>query len=297
MNSLISAASDLALPAWDGLPHNSSFVAVPGFAEPLQVAWDSTSLGALKTCPAYYKYTIVDGWTPRSVSVHLIFGLHYHAALERYDHARTQGHDHQSAHRLALRYALEATWDYDLGRPWDSEDKYKNRETLIRTVSWYLDRFEDDPLETVQLASGKPAVELSFRFETDYPSPAGHNYWLSGHLDRVANFQGNTYIVDRKTSKSTLTPEYFAKYSPDNQFSLYAFASKVVYGTPVQGLIVDAAQVAVTLSDFRRGFVDRSDAVLEEWYLDLGEYLAQAERYARTGYYPRNDKSCNNYGG
>ena len=63
-----------------------------------------------------------------------------------------------------------------------------NRLTLLRSVVWYLDQFEHDSLETVILQDGKPAVELSFRFLTNYQAPTGEPFLLCGHFDRVALF-------------------------------------------------------------------------------------------------------------
>lgn len=274
-------------------PSNSSFI--PG--TDIQFAVDSTSLGALKECSYKYYLSVVQGWTSRHTSVHLTFGLLYHSTCERYDHARAEGLTHEPALRRAIMWALRETWDSTLNRPWQSDDDNKNRATLLRTVIWYLDQFQNDPLETVILADGKPAVELSFRFETTYKTESGQPYLLCGHLDRVVNFQGHTYIADKKTSKSTINQSFFDKFSPDNQFTLYALASKIIYSAPVAGLIVDAAQVAVTFSRFQRGFVARSESVLDEWYTDLGWYLVQAQAYAKANYWPRNDKSCNSYGG
>jgi hypothetical protein len=93
----------------------------------------------------------------------------------------------------------------------------KTRETLVRSVIWYLEQFADDTCETVQLANGKPAVELSFRMEMDWGPESGEGqkealnrygrpltlaqpYVLSGHLDRVVKFQESFYVMDRKTS-------------------------------------------------------------------------------------------------
>lgn len=263
----------------------------------LQHAWDSTSMGALKTCPTLYHYTIVQGWAPRAESVHLTFGLVFHAAIERYDHARAAGEDHEEASLKALAYALQATWNTELRRPWLSDDKYKNRWTLVRTVVWYLDQFEGDPLETVILANGRPAVELSVRVEIGYATSEGQPYLLCGHLDRLATLNGDSYIVDKKTTKSTLSPSFFDKFSPDNQFSTYPILARIAYATQVKGLIVDAAQVAVDFSRFGRQLIPRPEAVLDEWLVDLGWWLRQAESFAKAEYWPKNDKSCNQYGG
>lgn len=254
-------------------------------------------MGALKECPRKYFYAIIQGLVPRAESVHLTFGLHYHAALERYDHARSQGATHEDAQLAAVAYALKATWDATLSRPWASTDPNKNRLTLVRTVVWYLEQFANDPMETIQLANGKPAVELSFRFELEQLTSSGEQYLWCGHMDRVVAFAGHNYIVDRKTTKATLNPEFFEKFSPDNQFSGYMVAGRIAYNIPLAGLIVDGAQVAVTFSRFLRGPVTRSEAQLDEWLKDIGVYLLQAEGYAKAVHWPMNDKSCGNYGG
>lgn len=274
---------------------NSSFSAtIPG----LQIAWDSTSMGAFKECPRRYYYSIVCGWVPREESVHITFGLHYHGALERYDHSRARGAPHEDACMEAVRYAMQVTWDRKRNRPWLSDDPNKNRWTLVRSVVWYLEEFRNDPLQTVILSNGKPAVELSFRMELDYKAPDGQHFMMCGHMDRLVTFQDEVYIQDRKTTKSTLSRHFFDKFTPNNQFSTYIFASHTALAQPAAGLIVDAAQIAVTFSRFERGPpIIRPQETLQEWYTDLGIYLGSAQMFAQMRYWPQNDKSCDSYGG
>lgn len=281
----------------DNVTGNSSFhPEVPN----LQQAWDSTSLSTLKECPRKYQYTMILGRQPRDESVHLTFGSHYHKALEIYDHERSKGTSHDDAQLEAVRYCLEATvvrlpsggW-----RPWFSDEPTKNRFTLLRTVVWYLEQFADDSLTTIQLANGKPAVELSFRYESSIPMPDGAHFWICGHIDRLVELDGSLYVLDRKTSKQTISTDTFSKFTPDNQMSLYDFSSNVVWSVPVKGIILDAAQVAVTFSRFRRGFLHRTEGQREEWYRDTAYWLQQAAFFAEQNYWPMNDKSCGNYGG
>lgn len=254
----------------------------------LQLLLDSTSLGELKKCPRSYQLSIIEGWQPKHRSVHLTFGLIYHSSLERYDHARAEGLSHEKAQRQALHHALVES------QTWESDDPNKNRSTLVRSVVWYLEQFRDDPLQTVILASGKPAVELSFRFELEREAPTGEIYMLCGHLDRVATLHGLTYIVDRKTSKQAIDQRFFDGFSPDNQFSLYSLAAKIMYSLPVVGLIVDGVQVAVGFSRYQRGMVLRTEAQLNEWLEDLGHWITVIEQYAEANYWPMNDKACFN---
>jgi hypothetical protein len=281
--------------------NNSSFSSdIPN----LQIAWDSTSLGTFKECAYKYYLTMVLGRVTHGDNVHLTFGAHYHKALEIYDHHKSMGSDHDTATLAAVKYCYEATVVRLPGggwRPWNSEDSNKNRFTLMRTVVWYLEQFAEDPLETIQLpqpdGTFKPAVELSFRYESNIPSPDGGNFWICGHIDRLVRMDDEVRFLDRKTSKNTLGPDTFAKFSPDNQMSLYDFSGPIIWKGDVKGGIIDAAQVAVTFSKFQRGFLRRTPGQREEWYKATHYWLTQAGEAAVNNYWPMNDKSCGNYGG
>jgi hypothetical protein len=285
---------------------NTSFSAtVPG----LQLALDSTSLGAYKTCPRLYYYSIVLGYAPRQQSVHLTFGLLMHGARESYDHARASGDDHEQALRATVAWALRSTWLPALKRGWQSDSPEKNRLTLIRSIVWYLDEFENDNLETVILASGKPAVELSFQYDSGYRTIDGEPYLLCGHLDRLARFQGQPFILDLKSTKHALSQRWFDQFTPGNQFSNYVLAGQVAFHEPVVGLIVDGLQVGATFTRCMRQQVPRPQAVLEEWHEGLRHWIVRLELSAREGAkrlvegedptpaWPMNDLSCDKYGG
>jgi len=274
---------------------NSSFSRLlPG----LQLAIDSTSLGEFKTCPRKYLYRVVLGWTPRAESVHLTFGILLHQARELYDHLRVDGRSHDEALRQTVHRALRDTWNSDLQRPWISDHKYKNRLTLLRTIVWYLDeKAREDVLQTVVLANGKPAVELSFRFDSGLTSSTGEPVLLCGHLDRIAKLGDEAYIVDIKSTGGTLGPGFFSQFIPDNQFSLYSLAGRVAFETPVAGIIVDGAQVAIGFSRFERGLVGRSAEQLDEWLEDVSVWIGQMDEAARNASWPMNDKACHHYGG
>jgi hypothetical protein len=272
--------------------HNSAFSAE---LPTMQLAWDSTSLGALKTCPRYYQYYIVEAWRPKGIyNVHFFFGSVYHAALERYDHAIAQGLSHDNALDAAVAYALEASWDRELNRPWTSDDPNKNRFTLLRSIVWYAEQFQDDPFKTLILANGKPAVELSFRYELHGITPfrGDEPYMHCGHLDKIGVLDGKAYIQDKKTTKRALDEHYFDQYTPDNQFSGYAVAGQIALRVPIVGLIVDAAQIMVGFTRFMRGPIYRTQGQLDEWYQALTVYIKQAESYARANFWPQNDKAC-----
>lgn len=258
----------------------------------LQTAYDSTSLGELKLCPQKYKYSIIDGYETLNQNIHIIFGSYYASAHEFYNHSRADGKSVDEARLETVEFVLFLTWDQKLNRPWFSEDSNKNRQTLIRSIIWYIEHFRNDPLETVILKDGSAAVELNFRFDSGYRSITGEIFLICGHLDKVAKFEGHKWIEDQKTTKYRLDDSYFARYSPDNQVSLYTVAGEFILRENIQGVIIDAAQILANSTKFRRGFISRTPALIEEWMKDTYYYFQQAEIYAQNNHWPKNDKMC-----
>lgn len=286
-------ASVPSVPA--GTVRNSSFAPEMPL---LQVAWDNHSMNMFKECPRKYYLMIICGYVPRGTSVHLAFGILYHEALERYDRLRSRGFSHHDAVVSTVWQTLKDTWNKTLNRPLDWGDKNKNRYTLVRTIVWYLEQFKDDPLELCVLADGSPMVELSFRFQTTYTTALGGNFLLCGHIDKIGTMGGLHWVVDRKTSKNSIDGDlFFAQFSPHNQMSTYDYAGQVVWNMQTSGIIVDAAQIMVNFSHFRRGFTQRTNSQREDWYKNLEGYFYLINKYAHDGYYPMNEASCGNYGG
>jgi hypothetical protein len=266
----------------------------------IQYAWDSTSLGYLKQCPRLYQYIIIDGWEPRDESIHLRFGIEYHKALENYDKLISQGLTHDDAVLEVVREILYSTHDWDPD-PTTPAGAKKNKRSLVATVVWYLDEYEEDAAVVYERPDGTPAVELSFRFELDYgPISLGGEvmYVLCGHLDKVVKFNDEFLGLDHKTTSRPLSDWYFVQYEPNNQMSFYTISTKVVFNVPIKGIIVDAARVDPDKPpEFQRRVTYRSDDQLNEWLHDLAKWLHLAERYAVEGYWPQNDTACDKYGG
>jgi hypothetical protein len=292
----------------------------PFFADQptLQYAWDNTSLSMLQTCPYKYYLTIIEGWKAKSGSVHLVFGGHYAKAMERFFKFRAEGMEYDDALDEVIRLTLEETWVgreyYDLddhmglaagwpapildtGAPWESNDSKKNRETLVRSIVWYFEEYADDSCQTLHLADGSPAVELSFVLESGIKAPDGSDYILTGHLDRLVEFGGDKFVMDQKTTGGALGSYYFSAYDLDNQMSQYTFAGRIGFDTPVSGVIIDAAQIMVGFTAFGRGITMRSQGQLEEWHQNSEAWLHLAERFSAEEKWPQNRMSCNNYGG
>lgn len=258
-----------------------------------QFAWDSTSLSAFVTCPRKYYLSMLQGWTSEQKSVHLIFGGHYATALEHFHKHRAAGVEYSDALRLVVREALENTWDRENNAPQDWLHVSKTRDTLIRSIVWYLENFKDDPMQTVILSNGQAAVEYSFSIDlTD-------QYIYCGHIDRLVTYGENNdiYVQDQKTSGSQITPRFFEGYSPDYQMTGYTWAGQIIFNMPVKGVVIDAAYIAVGFTAFGRQPITRSEKQLEEFRTEVLHYIGQAKACHESGYYPMNRTACGNYGG
>lgn len=275
----------------------------------LQWAIDSSSLSVFKACQRKYFYEIIEGWRSNEQSVHLVFGGAFASSLECFAKRLASGTDREDCIDDAISSALQRTWfgrDVDgngaeivgTGRPWESNHSAKTRETLIRSLVWYFEQYADDPVKTVTLADGKAAVELSFQLDLERKTPSGRNYILCGHLDKLAEFGDSLFIQDQKTSGSTISAYFFRKFSPDTQMTLYTLAAKVVFNTPVSGVMIDAAQIAVGFTAFARSITTRTEGQLNEFLESLEKHwLPLMEKCAAEGYYPMNEASCQNFGG
>jgi RecB family exonuclease len=166
-----------------------------------------------------YQYYQIEGWQRLHGNVHLEFGGLYATALEHFHKRLAEGSTRDDALDRIIEETLIATWDYDNDRPKDWDHQSKTRSNLLRTIVWYAETFNPDPLKTVILSDGRPAVEYSFRFEL------ADGILYSGHIDRLVEYNGDIYIQDQKTTASTVAPYYFAKFSPDTQMTSKSGAS------------------------------------------------------------------------
>lgn len=250
-----------------------------------QYAWNSTTLGIGKECLYKYKLAVIDGWRPKDLNDDITFGHWYAAALESYHKLHSQDPDHDECLRTIVLMTLQSTKD------WKSEHKSKDRQTLIRSIVWYLEEYKDDPCKTYILKDGRAAVELTFSF--DYKP----DITFCGHLDRVVEFAEDFYIQDQKTTGASMGSYYFKRFTPDNQMSLYTAAGQIMWQLPVKGVMIDAAQIAVGFTRFERGFAFRTSEQTEEWLVDAEWHIHNIWQATLKNQWPQNDSACQKYGG
>jgi hypothetical protein len=266
----------------------------------VQLAWDSTSLQALKKCPRYYYYSILEGWQPKGERVHLKFGTLFHRGMEILDHMRVgkeglEEDDLITVLRTVMKEAGDVGED-GKWKPWELSNEKKNLESLVRALVWYFDHYRDDAFKVMKLANGKAAVELSFRMHLPVEF-AGEALLYCGHLDSLGQYAESTYFLDRKTTGSGLNLTYFAQFSPNIQMTGYTLASEVCFDVKALGGIVDAMQVGAGFVRFGRHPVTRTKAQVDEWLVGTQYSVGETLKFHEAKTWPMTETSCGNYGG
>lgn len=196
-------------------------------------------------------------------------------------------------------------------RQWISDDKNKDRYTLVRLVAWYCDEQAENISEGVfpySFPNGTPAVELSFKMPLPWQVHSGYKinpsdgvpvaqyheqYLLCGHLDSIVSFGEEKFIDDNKTTTKALTANYFLQYSPNIQVDVYDLAGSMLYPSlAIKGVMIEGAQILQEGARFGIGIQYRTDALREELLQDIHYWLKQAERFAEDDYWPMNRASC-----
>lgn len=274
----------------------------------IQFAWDSVSITSFLACKRRYFYTVIEGLVPKGpgYAIALEFGILFHGALEVYHKFRTD-RDHDAALHMAVWWLIghpdfallptdedveaeKAALDDDDDGISHRNSKVRTRYHLVRAVVWYLDHYCDDPLQTIILPTGTPAVELSFRIPLSI-EVAGQPLILCGHIDRAVEFESCYWVKDYKTTKS-LSRQWFDAFELSHQMTGYTTAGQVILDKPVKGCWIDGIALQVGGCKLQRAPTTRTPGQIREYFDLLTSIAEDAERAYDTGFYPMNTASC-----
>jgi len=264
------------------------------FTNAVQFAWDSTSINLWKTCPRKYLYTIIKGYVPRTVPPPLAFGIHFHTLLQTWHELLEAGIPKDVALMRVTRLAGL------LGETLPPGDTARTKETLVRTVVWYLDQYWNDSAITVRRSNGKPACE--YHFQLPFMTYKGQTVYICGHIDRLVKWQGQTFVMDYKSTKYALDNRFFEGFKPSVQIALYVTACHLIASStsdlpPANGAIIDGIQLGVNFSRFARQIIPYSLEEINEYIEELQASIKQAMDASEEGIFIPNETACNNYSG
>lgn len=224
-------------------------------------AYDATRLRDLFLCRRRFKFAHILQLEPThrgSFNIHLEWGKSWHETARAYDTARATGEADPLTVAIKRALALAAEWPVDTGV------RTKSRETLVRAAIWYDDQFgPQNPLMPLVVEGNGPAFELAFQFPLFPDQQDGP--LLCGNLDGIVEFGGEIWILERKSTATTLSGFYWDKFDPNVQVDVYCVAAHLLWPQwQIKGVLVEACQVGVTFARFERKLFRRSPARLEE---------------------------------
>lgn len=271
-----------------------------------QFAYDATSLDLFRTCPRKYQLTMLEGWHQKSQPPPLRWGIAYHTCMETWHKLlflkppteQTDEHKTWCLHRVVRLAGL-------LGETLPPGDITRTKETLIRSVVWYLDQFWNDRTKTIILSDGKPAVEYSFMIpltELEWndsksgPTKKVQIYYC-GHIDRLISYARNNYPTDFKSTGYLLNAEFFEAFKPNGQMSGYNIAGHVLLKNEggVDGIVIDGIQLGVNFTRFQRTFISYTPEEIEEDIQDIKAWIGHVQKCAEENYWPKNPTSCGRF--
>ncbi len=180
--------------------------------------------------------------------------------------------------------------------PWKKHEK-KNRLALVRAISWYWEEEKESnlKLKPYVFPDGTTGAEVSFRLPLPLAAYTGEQYWLVGHLDGIGSWgEGETWLVEDKTTGHGLGRFYFDRWSPSMQIDTYDAIGSILFPElGIQGVLLEAAALGIDSAQFARQPLRRTEAMREEHMRDIIEtWVPRMEEAAKTGHYPKRKSQC-----
>ena len=257
--------------------------------------FDSTMLGALRSCPQKMYRTYVQHWKPKSESVHLVAGGAFAKGIEVARKCFYEQHmSQEDSIASGLHALLLAYGDFDC-----PADSAKSANRMAGALEFYFDNYplHDAAAVPVKFPNGKLAIEFSFAEPLDISHPVtGDPILYTGRSDMIAEFCGGQYAVDEKTT-SSLGASWGKQWEMRSQFTGYQWAANRV-GLNVQGTLVRGVSILKTKYDHLQHVTYRSPYEVDRWLAQTHRDIARAIAMWKDGHWDYSlDHACAEYGG
>lgn len=209
--------------------------------------YDNTRLEAFRTCHRKYYLRHVRHWAPLSTSIHLVFGLSWHAAMDTVWQMLTQPivSKMKAADMEVVELAMTAFMDV-----WNSYYPPEEETVLldVPTIDTYPKtpgRAKDMLMHYVPKRRPMLAEYELLGIETPFIVPIAEediNIYYIGRNDKLYRHTSRVYAVDHKTTKSAKS-RWLESFSPNNQMDGYHYACVMTYGEEFDHVYIDGALV------------------------------------------------------
>lgn len=262
----------------------------------LRLVWDATTLEALMRDPLSYYWKYVRGYRSKEPSVDLLWGTAWDKALSFY-HAEREHYDRPTALQTTITWAIEHAKKVELDQvaaESGNKARKKNLATLIRSIVWYdaehgdYDLYEPvftNPTTVTIPLDWPPKKPSSSGKRKEFFTPDGEQYYIVGNYDQIVRDKetGKLFVVERKTTATTISPHYWLSYDPSVQLNTYdwlACAGQHHRLHKRSGVFIEACQTAVGFTRFATHEVLRTPQQRAHWERVMQFWIKVAEHVA-----------------
>lgn len=271
--------------------------------------YDNTRISDYKKCPRSYFIRHVLGWTREgsSTSPALVFGGSWHAGMDAIwgtasRQMKYSPHIDKEELVIEAMAAFLLEWSemgFDLELDMATLEELNPRTPGVAHEMFYnYVTHHERMLQNSQVISIEQPIAVPFPELTDT--------WYVGRLDKVVEYNGQTIILEHKTTTAYAIQGQFQRDYCDSWYAApqikgYQFAGTLYY-PKLQSVWVDAALVHKKVHDaFKFIPVSHSWPLLKEWTYDTKEWIMritlEEDTYANkgkltAGLFPRNEDSC-----
>lgn len=262
--------------------------------------YDNTMLSTYKDCPRKYFLRHVLGWRSQGVALPLVFGLSWHSGQDGLWQAAKKVDGQEELVKVAMAHFLDT---------WESEGLVANldidqiNQMAPRTPGTAAEMYSHYIAERWKMLQEAKLVACEQPFAV--PLPHTDNVWYIGRLDKVVTWNGETVVLEHKTTSAYkkdggFLNSYLDGWYTDSQVKGYQFGGSLFFPELTQ-VWIDAALVHKTVHDkFRFVPVAHQFPLLEEWVNDTREWVERLESdTARLpggglspGTFPKNENQC-----
>ncbi len=257
--------------------------------------FDSTMIGAARSCQHKMFRQYMQHWKPKTESVHLVAGGAFAKGLEVARKAFfEQGASRDEAVAAGLHALLIAYGDFEC-----PPESPKSAERTAGAFEFYMDYYPlgECGMDPIALANGSRGIEFSFAEPLDVCHPVtGNPILYTGRSDMIATFAGGAYIEDDKTT-SSLGPSWARQWELRSQFTGYTWAARRA-GIKVDGAIIRGVSILKTKYDTQQAITYRNDYEVNRWYDQVNRDIEKLIQSWKDGWYDFNlDHACAEFGG
>ena len=210
---------------------------------------DSTKLQTFCACPRKYFFNYDLNWVQDSPSIHLEFGVAWHAALEYlYRHGITMANIPAAYQEFITHYRKHF-------RPETDSIYTKNPQKAQLALISYVERYE-------HLQEGWEVLQLETAGRCTLAPDVHQVYKMDAVVKKP---DGTIWVIDHKTA-SKHTSSLDDSWNTSIQMWTYLHAAREMYGDAVAGVIIDVSVFLKKDVDHYRLTVQRTPAQMKSLY-------------------------------